>query len=70
LGIGVFYTGFFWVNLREKSHSVDPRVDGRIILRLIFRKWNKGVGTGLIWLRIEIGGGICDCDNETSGFIK
>ena len=28
-------------------------VDGRIILRWIFRKWNVGAWSGLIWLRIE-----------------
>jgi hypothetical protein len=32
-------------------------VDGRIILRRIFRKWDVGVWTGLSWLRIETGGG-------------
>jgi len=38
----------------------DPDVDGRIILRCIFRKRNWGVGeawTGLIWLRIGTRGG-------------
>jgi hypothetical protein len=33
-----------------------PGVDGRIILRWIFRKWDVGVWTGLGWLRIETGG--------------
>jgi hypothetical protein len=33
------------------------RVDVRIILRRIFRKWYVGVWTGLSWLRIETGGG-------------
>jgi hypothetical protein len=36
-----------------KNHLVDPGVDGRIILRRIFRKWDVGVWTGLSWLRIE-----------------
>jgi hypothetical protein len=40
-----------------KNHWGDPDVDGRIILRLIFRKWDVGVWTGLSWLRIETGGG-------------
>jgi hypothetical protein len=40
-----------------KDHFVDPDVDGRIILRRIFRKWDVGVWTGLSWLRIETGGG-------------
>jgi hypothetical protein len=34
----------------------DPGVDGRIILRRIFRKWDVGVWTGMRWLRIETGG--------------
>ena len=29
-----------------KSHWGDPDVDGRIILRWIFRKWEGVVGTG------------------------
>ena len=39
-----------------KSHCGDPDVDGRIILRRIFRKW-KGVETGWSWLRIRTDGG-------------
>jgi hypothetical protein len=36
----------------------DPDIDGRIILRGIFRKWDVGVvGTGWSWLRIGTGGG-------------
>jgi hypothetical protein len=33
-----------------------PGVDGRIILRWMFRKWDVGVGTGLSWIRIGTGG--------------
>jgi hypothetical protein len=35
----------------------DPGVDGRIILRWIFRKWDVGVWTGSRLLNIETGGG-------------
>jgi len=28
--------------MRERSHLEDPGVDGRIILRRIFRKWDVG----------------------------
>jgi hypothetical protein len=40
-----------------KSHWGDPGVDGRIILRWIFRKWDMGVWTGFSCVRIETGGG-------------
>jgi hypothetical protein len=39
-----------------RSHWGDPDVDGKTILRLIFRKW-EGVETGWSWLRIGSGGG-------------
>jgi len=32
------YTRIWWGNLREREHLEDPGVDGRIILRWIFRK--------------------------------
>jgi len=38
----------------ERNHFGDPGMDGRIILRWIFRKWDVGVRTGSIWLRIGI----------------
>jgi hypothetical protein len=40
----------------EIDHLVDSGVDGKIILRRIFRKWDAGVWTGLSWLRIDTGG--------------
>jgi hypothetical protein len=51
------YTGFGWGNLRDRDHLKDPGVDGRIILRWIFRKCDVGVWTGLSWVRIGTGGG-------------
>jgi hypothetical protein len=36
------YTGFWWGNLRERSHLEDLGVDGRIILRWIFSNWVVG----------------------------
>jgi hypothetical protein len=35
----------------------DPGMDGSIILRLIFWKWDVRVWTILSWLRIETSGG-------------
>ena len=48
----------------------DPVVDGKRILKWTFRKWDVAAWTGSIWLRIEIGGGTCECGNELSGAIK
>jgi hypothetical protein len=56
-GRGEAYTGFWWGNLSESDNLGDPDVDGRITLRRIFRKWDLGLWTGLIWLRIGSGGG-------------
>jgi hypothetical protein len=46
-GIGVVEacTGFWWENLREIDHWGEAGVDGRIILKRIFRKWDVGVWT-------------------------
>jgi len=44
--------------LREGKRPLgSPGVDGRIILRWIFRKWDVGIWTGSIWLMIGTGGG-------------
>jgi hypothetical protein len=40
---------------RERDHLEDPGVDGRLILSWFFRKWDVGVWTGSIWLRIGTG---------------
>jgi hypothetical protein len=56
-GKGEVCTGVWWQNLRERDHWGDSDVDGKIIVRRIFRKWDVGVWTGLSWLRIKTGGG-------------
>jgi hypothetical protein len=37
------HTGFSWRDLREGDHLGDPGVDGRIILKWIFKKWDGGM---------------------------
>jgi len=56
LDTGEVHTGIWCGDLREIDHFEDPGVDGRIIFRCIFRKWDVGSWTRLIWLRIGVGG--------------
>jgi hypothetical protein len=41
-----------------KNHLEDQGVGGRIILKLIFEKWDWKAWAGSIWLRIGTGGGL------------
>jgi hypothetical protein len=49
------HTGFWWGDLREGDHLGDPGIDGRVILKWIFKKWGGGIDW-LSWLRIGAGG--------------
>jgi hypothetical protein len=48
--------GFWWGDLRARHKFRYLDVDGRIILRRIFKKWDAEASTGLIWLRTWTGG--------------
>jgi hypothetical protein len=37
------HTGFWWGDVREGDHLGDPGVDGTIILRRVFGKWDGGM---------------------------
>ena len=56
-GRGMAHTGFWWGNLRERDQLGDLEVDGRTILRLIFRNLDVWLWTGSSWLMIGTGGG-------------
>jgi hypothetical protein len=43
-------------DLRGEDHLNDLGVDGKIILRWFFSKWDVQAWTGLIWLGIGTGG--------------
>ena len=64
------YKGFWWGNLRDRDHLGDPGVDGRIILRWIFRKWDVGYGLDRAGSGQGQVAGCCECGNEHSGCIK
>jgi len=48
-GRGEVCTGFWWGNLMERDHLGNPGIDGRIILRWIYRKWDVG---GMDWIEL------------------
>jgi hypothetical protein len=39
---GDVHTGFWWADLREGEHLEGPGIDGKIILKWIFKKWDEG----------------------------
>jgi hypothetical protein len=56
-GRGEVHTGFWWGNLMERDHLEDPGVDGRIILKWLFKKWDGDMH----WIdlaRVGTGGGL------------
>ena len=46
----------FVCDVMERDHMEDLGLDGKVILKRIFRKWDGEAWTGLLWLRIGTGG--------------
>jgi hypothetical protein len=63
-GVGGMYGGprgeykcSWWRDLSEREHLENLVVDGIIILKWIFKKWDREAWIGFILLRIGTGGG-------------
>ena len=64
------HTEICWADLRERDHLEHVGLNGRIILKWIFKKWDGELWALLIWLRVGQEAGYCECGNELSGSIK
>ena len=67
---GEVHTGFWWGDLKSRDHLEDLSIDGGIILKFIFKKWDGE--HGLDWYGSGQGqvAGTCECGNELTHSIK
>jgi hypothetical protein len=55
---GMGYIYIYQQNIKETDHLGNLDVDGRIILKLILKRWDRSVWTLFMWLRIGTRGGL------------
>jgi len=64
------YTGFRCGNLRDMHHLADGRVDRRIKIKGIFKKWDGCMDWIFMAQDRDMLAGFCGCGNELSDSIK
>jgi hypothetical protein len=52
------HIGYWWESQKERDHKEAKYIGGWIIFKWILERYDGVVWTGLIWLRIAIGGGL------------
>jgi hypothetical protein len=52
------HIGYWWENQKARDHWENLDVGGWTILKWILKRYNGMVWIGLIWLRMETGGGL------------
>ena len=62
--------GIWWGNPRKGDHLEYRGVDGRIILKWIFEKWDRGYALDRSGSGQKEVAGCCECGNEPSVTIK
>ena len=50
---GEVSTRISWRELREREHLEGIGVNGKIILKYTFKRWDKEAWIGLLWLRVK-----------------
>jgi len=52
----ILHTGFWWGEVMERGHLEYLDIDGRVMLKWIFKNLDGETWTVLLWLRVGAGG--------------
>jgi hypothetical protein len=67
---GAAHTGFWLGNSRERDHLEETGVVGRMIFKQIFKVYDRGRWTCMIWIRRGEVAVSCEQGNEPSSSVK